>query len=213
MILTSCPARRLLGGVIAVALCVASPGMRAQDQGAALPSSLSAPTRTAIVALSDSLTREGLPGRALYSKAAEGVLKGAAEARILDAVRSVAARIREARRVLGPSAGTAELEAAASALFAGVPAVELTRLAALRRAGSLSLAYSLTVLADLVSSGVPASRAMQSIELLTTRGAFDRHLSELRSVFDQELRAGESPTESLNRGTERVLRTIRPPSP
>jgi hypothetical protein len=207
-------ASRLLVVTAAAMLCVTVPtSLRAQEDRATLPPSLSVATRNAIVALADSLTRDGLPGRSLYSKAAEGVLKGASEQQILVAARSVATRLRDARRTLGPSASTAELEATASALFAGVPAGELTRLAGLPRTGALSLAYSITVLADLVSKGVPAARATQSIELLTTRGAFDRHLTDLHSAFEQELKAGESPTESLSRGTEQVLRTIRPPSP
>jgi hypothetical protein len=205
--------RRLVVTAAVMLWASAPPSLPAQEDRATLPSSLSVPTRNAILALADSLSREGLPGKTLHAKAAEGVLKGAGEALILVAVRSIATRLRDARRTLGPSASTAELEAAASALFAGVAPHELTRLAQLPRAGALSLAYSLTVLADLVSNGVPAARATKSIELLTTRGAFDRHLAELRSAFDQELRAGESPTESLNRGTEQVLRTIRPPSP
>lgn len=189
-------------------------GLAAQDARAALPPSLRESTRGAVSALADSLTREGLPGGGLYAKAAEGVLKGADDARVLEAVRSVAARLREARKALGPVASAADLEAGASALFAGVSASALARFAP--RAGAAarvqSLANTLTVLADLVWKGVPVERATRSIEALTARGAYDRHLTALRAAFDLERSNGSDPVASLDRGTARVLRTLERPS-
>lgn len=190
--------------------------LTAQDTRATLPGALRESTRAAVIALADSLTREGLPGNGLYAKAAEGVLKGADDSRVLDAVRSVASRLREARRALGPHASAPDLEAGASALFAGVSSAALARFAP--RAGmatpTQTLANTLTVLADLVWKGVPVARATRSIEALTARGAYDRHLTALRAAFDQERNAGRDPVASLDRGTAQVLRTLdRPSSP
>ncbi|HSA55129.1 MAG TPA: hypothetical protein VLE53_05460 [Gemmatimonadaceae bacterium] len=200
----------------ALLIALAAPALRAQDAHATLPASLRQGTRMAVMALADSLTREGLPGGGLYAKAAEGVLKGADDARVLEAVRSVASRLREARRALGPHASAADLEAGASALFAGVSPGTLARFSSPSRPASRTqtLANTLTVLADLVWKGVPVERVTQSIEALTARGAYDRHLTALRAAFDQELNAGRDPIASLNRGTAQVLRALdRPSSP
>jgi hypothetical protein len=196
----------------------AAPAVRARGQGhprPPLPRELQGAVRTAIDAVADSLEREGLPAEAVVSKAAEGVLKRADDARILGAVRSLAGRLREARRVIGPGASAPELIAGASAFFAGATAAQLGPLVGAQRArpGTLSLAYSLTVLSDLVSNGVPVEHAARSIEDLVARGARDADLGALRAVVESEIRAGRTPLESIGRGAERARRGIegRPP--
>ena len=207
--------RRWRGLIAALPLVMLPFSLAAQEARISLPASLRESTRTAVTSLADSLAREGLPGDGLYAKAAEGVLKGADDARVLEAVRSLASRLRDARRALGPHASAADLEAGASALFAGVSLTALARFAPHSApARPQTLANTLTVLADLVWKGVPVDRATQSIETLMARGAYDRHLTALRAAFDQELNAGRDPIASLNRGTTRVLRTLdRPSSP
>src|SRR5256885_16093856 len=80
-----------------------------------LPPQLSAAARQAIARLGDSLRAVRLPDEPLYAKAAEGVLKGAEEARIVAVVRTLARELGEARSSLGDAADVAELVAGASA--------------------------------------------------------------------------------------------------
>src|SRR5262245_23576091 len=110
-----------LANLLAPSLGAAQSLGSAQSSGAQLPARLGAATRTAIVALADSLRVSGLPADPLYDRAAEGALKGADDARILVVVRALASRLRTSRALLGESASGEALTAAAAALGAGVP--------------------------------------------------------------------------------------------
>jgi len=68
----------------------------------ALPARLGAPAHSAIVAIMDSARAAGLPTTPLAAKAAEGVLKGADDAHIVEAVRSLAKALGEARAASRP---------------------------------------------------------------------------------------------------------------
>src|SRR3982751_1346450 len=81
---------RVLTWCVIVASLSSVVGRAAQAQAAErpmtaaeLPARLAPATRQLIVPLGDSLRAVGLPDAPLYAKAAEGVLKGAADARIL----------------------------------------------------------------------------------------------------------------------------------
>src|SRR5690606_18089936 len=119
-----------------------SPGLAQATGRPELPERLQPATRGAIERLADSLRGDGLPWEPLYAKSAEGVLKGADDARILRAVRSLARELGDASAALGPSAAPAEVVAGASALHAGVPPADLRRLARTRasRTGESPLA-------------------------------------------------------------------------
>jgi hypothetical protein len=186
-----------------------------QDPPRELPAALEASTRAAIVALGDSLAREGLPARPLYVKAWEGHVKSAADARILAAVRSLAGRLRHARESLGNTAGDADLVAAANAFGLGVTADMVRRLYAVheRRNGGPSFALSLTVLADLVSRRVPSETAASAVEELMTRGAREIDLTELLRVVEQDIRGGRVPRDALRdrmQGTLQAIEKRRP---
>jgi hypothetical protein len=160
-----------------------------------LPERLHADTRGTISRLADSLRSGGIPWEPLYAKSAEGVLKGADDARILRAVRSLAGELAAARQALGRAASTAEIVAGASALHAGVPVEDLGRLARVRgsRTGESPLAVPITVLADLVTRRVPPAVAMASVSALIERGAPDERFTTLRTDVERDILSGQAP--------------------
>jgi hypothetical protein len=190
--------------IIGLGLC-AAPWLALTAQE--LPASLSPATRQAIVQLGDSLRGAKLPADPLYSKAAEGVLKGADETRILAAVRTLARELGEARDALGASSDDAELVAGASALHAGVPAAALRRLREASRGDgrSASLATPLVVLADLLLRGVPAPAASGAIDSMVVRRAQSVDFAALRAGIERDIQAGRRPEEAMSARMRVVL--------
>jgi hypothetical protein len=176
---------RLLAAALA-ALLLAAP-TRAYAQDATLPARLGGEAREAIGRLADSLRAVGVPAAPLYAKAAEGVLKGADDARIVVAVRTLARELGHARTVLGAAAPSGDVVAAASALHAGVPVASIRRL---REAGPGSIALPLVMLADLAARGVPAATAAGSIAELVSRGASEAELSGFRAGVERDIASG-----------------------
>jgi hypothetical protein len=201
-------------GALAAALLVVALPLRAQQTSDRLPDRLEPATRTTILRLADSLRSAGLPDAPLYSKAAEGVLKGADDARILGAVRSLARELGEAREALGSEASEAEIVAGASALHAGVPATDLRRMRDRRpRGSSKSLAVPLTVLADMITRGVPPNDAAASVNALLARRVDDAEFQALRVGIEHDISAGRAPGAAAQAWTQRVLRGAPPTSP
>jgi hypothetical protein len=199
----------LAGASLALALPLC-----AQQTRAPLPERLQPATRTTIVRLADSLRSARLPDAPLYSKAAEGVLKGADDTRILTAVRSLARELGDAREALGDEAGDAEIVAGASALHAGVPAADLRRMRERRPRGSgTSLAVPLTVLADMITRGVPPNDAAASVNALLARRVDDAEFQALRVGIEHDISAGRSPGAAAQAWTRRVLRGAPPTAP
>src|SRR4051812_23206451 len=91
-----------------------------------LPAQLAPATRDSVQRLLDSARAERLPAEMLSAKAAEGVLKGADDRRILRAVRQLHLELRTAVSLL-PSAPAATLSAAATALHSGLTAPALRK--------------------------------------------------------------------------------------
>lgn len=197
-----------LFGVAGTAL---APGTVAAQSGVsrpALPGRLNATTRAAIERLADSLRRANVPADPLYDKAAEGVLKGADDERILRAVRSLAGELTLARSALGSTATAAEVLAGASAVHAGVPAEHLRSLAGERGTGSRSapLAVPLTVLADLVTRRVPPNVATASVVALIARGAADDDFAALRAEVQRDISSGLAPDAAAQARTQAFIR-------
>ena len=180
--------------------------------GAALPERLAPATRATIERLADSLASERLPAYALRDKAAEGALKGADDARILQAVSSLAGRLRESRGLLGGAARDDELIASASALYAGVPSRGIARLVDAQRrrgtSGSASLGVPLMVLAELASSRVPPDLAIASVDALLAKGARDVDFGAFRLSVERDIRQGRSPKDAVSTGMQSTLRGI-----
>ena len=189
--MTSRPAR----GLIALALtCAAFVSSGAQDPR--IGNRLDAPTRAALTALVDSARAQGIPTEPLFEKVMEGMSKGADGPKIVAAVRSLTIEMANAHRALGTVASADEIKAAASAVHAGVPAVELGKMkkeSKLRR----SLTLPFTVLADIVSRGVPVSTAANAVRSLVGAG----------NGAQRAVRAGHLDGERANGGDD--LGTVR----
>jgi hypothetical protein len=186
-----------------------APALTASD----LPAQLSASTRQTIARLGDSLRTSRLPDEPLYAKAAEGVLKGADDARIVMAVRTLARELGEARDALGGAAADAELVAGASALHVGASPTMLkqlrdTHLAATKGATGSSLATPLVALADLLTRRVPAPVAAAAIDSLVARRAPGDDFAALRAAVERDIDAGRAPEASVVARTRGLLRNI-----
>ncbi len=126
----------------------------------------------------DSAGRAALPTEPLVLKALEGASKGADSARIIAAVRTLAANLGSARVALGPAASEAELVAGAAALRAGATGPALATLRQLRKGEPLVV--PLSVLADLLTAGLATDRAWSSVRDMATRGGSDAAFLAMR---------------------------------
>ncbi|HYD54223.1 MAG TPA: hypothetical protein VEA99_16425 [Gemmatimonadaceae bacterium] len=198
-------ARRLLALAVATAfapvasLLAQSPGDRRLEPAAA----------RAVEALADSARAAALPVEALQAKVAEGLLKGAPDARIVSAVRTLSHELRDAQRALGAGASAGELVAGATAIHAGVPLARLQQLrgaAPARAHGTLVL--PIVVLVDLVTRRVPAEVATRSVETLLARGASDAELQALRVTVEQDILAGRAPADAAAARTRAIVERL-----
>jgi len=215
---------------VGIALLGLAPSLRAQRNGDEL-AKLSAPARAVVRATADSLDGEGLPGDALVAKAAEGLLKGADDRRILVAVHRLAGELRTAGAALGTGASPSEVVAAANAVHAGVSPELLRRLRAVAPAGRGDgrgegrLTVPLVVITDLISRGAPVGVAAESAISLLANHATDADLQALRAGVERDIVAGDDPrtaalarsralADSLGNGAMRpATRPSRPPIP
>jgi hypothetical protein len=197
---------KALVGALLVSLAAGGAGA----QQSAPPDRLAPATRASIERLADSLRSLGLPSQPLYGKAAEGVLKGADDARIMAAIRTLARELVEARAALGDESDEAELIAGASALHAGAPASTLRRLREGRgpRRAKGALAVPLVVLADLASRGIPPAVAGASLEALAARNASDDQFTALRAAIERDIEAGRPPADAATARTRALLGSI-----
>jgi len=182
---------RTFRGVVAVALGFAALST-AGAQDPRMGTRLDKQTQAAIFAIVDSARAQGIPVEPLMEKVYEGMGKGADGPRILAAVRSLTQEMATAHRALGTVASAGEIKAAASAMHAGVPAVELGRMkkqSGLRR----SLTMPFTVLADMVSRGVPVQTAANAVRTLVGAGAKDADLSIFQRQVMVDIEQGAPP--------------------
>jgi len=173
-------------------LLVGSAFRSTEAQDPRLSNRLDAPTRKALSAIVDSSRAQGIPVEPLMEKVYQGLAMGADGSRIVVAVRSLTFEMGNAHRVLGAVATTDELKAAASAVHAGVPAVELGKMkkqSGLRR----SLTLPFTVLADIVSRGVPVAAATNAIKSLVGAGAKDKDISDFQRNVSVDIEKGAQP--------------------
>jgi hypothetical protein len=168
-------------------------------------------TRAAVRAIVDSARRAGLPSEPLVQRALEGATKGATGPRIVAAVRRLSFDLGTARGALGTNASTPELEAGAAALRAGATPELLTHLRDVRKP---PLTMALSVLADLVASGVPPDSAAAAILVLAPK-ARDADLVEFRRAVERDIALGAPPGAAtsvrVNAGAENVNAVHAPP--
>lgn len=172
---------------------------------------LSPATREAIAQLGDSLRAVHLPDAPIYAKAAEGVLKGADEARILTAVRALARELAQARESLGSDSEEAELTAGASALHVGATPTMLAQLREAQRSSDIrdrSLAVPLVALVDLLARRVPAPVATAAIDSLVAKRARAEDFAALRAAVTQDILAGRTPEAAVRARAQGLLHSV-----
>jgi len=183
------------------AMCLASVVATSGAQNVVLPARLAPETRATLERLIDSMRTVGLPVAPLADRAAEGVLKGADDQRILIAVRTLARELGEARSILGSANELAVLTATASALHAGASGAELRPLA--HPPGSApdphTLATAFVTLTDLVAKRISPTAATTAVGELLKRRATDDQFVVLRSEVEQDIRGGVAPEAALTK--------------
>lgn len=196
-------------GALMLALLLAPASAFSQDRS--IPTKLGAPSRATLQRLIDSASVAGLPVDPLYSKAQEGVFRGADDARVVAAVQRLARELGDARHALGDSASAEEITAAGNALRAGIASADLTRLRETRAKGrnsSQRLTVALVVLADLAMRGVPPSLAAASVTELVARNVSDGALITFRQTVERDLVSGRSPASALDARTRSVIADV-----
>jgi hypothetical protein len=174
-------------GLAAVIGALALPAAAAAQTGR-LAGRVDEATRAAVTAIIDSVRDAGVPADPLVNKALEGASKGADQARIVAAVRALAANLAGARAALGPAATEPELVAGAAALRAGAPPVFLEGLHG--RFPREPLVVPLAVMADLVARGVPADTAEQAVLALVQAGVHEANLVAFRQSVERDIALG-----------------------
>jgi hypothetical protein len=200
---------RPVRGLVTLALVSAALAQAGAQDPRIVPR-LDAPSRAAITALVDSARAQGLPVEPLMEKVYEGMGKGADGPRIVAAVRSLTLEMASAHRALGTVASADEIKAAASAMHAGVPAVELGKIkkqSGLRR----SLTMPFTVLADIVSRGVPVEAGVNAIRSLVGAGAKDADLSKFQRNVSVDIDQGAPPAAAAETRAKAVPATAPKP--
>lgn len=158
---------------------------------ARLDSRLDPRTRVLVERVIDSARAGGIPSEPLVDKALEGASKRASSEAIVRAVRGLAVDLTTARQSLGAQSLGEEVAAGASALRAGVDTDALRQLRHDRPGQPLVIALS--VLTDLIASGVPAENATHSILALSSKGAADEQLVAFRRDVERDIGIGAPP--------------------
>jgi len=163
-----------------------------------------------LTSIVDSARARGLPTAPIIAKISQGVLLHAAPDRIVTAAQSVATRLDDARTALAPKPTAADIVAGGDAL--SVSGVTKTALEAVRSTSPTKpVAVPLGLLAQLVASGVPATRATQIVTELVKRGASNAQLVALGNDVNSDVDRGARANASLDvrlRGLTAVLAPI-----
>jgi len=203
MINVARPAR--CAAAAALALAVAAPTLlRAQEVEPDRLARLDVGSRYAIQLLIDSANTEGLPARALRSKAFEGMAKKADGRQIVAAVRRELIALRVARVQLG-DVDDDELMAGAAVIEAGAKPAQLAAFRA--RAKNRSDLEAFTIWASLIWRGVPIEDASSAISKLWQDGADDMTFQSLWNNVQSDILKG------LNPGTALQNRIREAPAP
>jgi hypothetical protein len=188
----------------AFAFAIAAP-LRAQDAEPDRLARLDVGSRYAIDLLVDSANTEGLPARALRSKAYEGLAKRADGRQIVAAVRRELIALRVARVQLG-DVDDDELMAAAAVVEAGAKPAQLSVFRS--RAKGRSDLEAFTIWASLMARGVPTEDASSAISKLWQDGADDATFESLWNNVQSDILRGLNPGTALqNRIRETPGRT------
>jgi hypothetical protein len=201
-------AARSLGGLLALLLV----SLPASGQDVRLQARLDKPTMVAVNAIVDSARVAKLPTAPLVDKALEGAAKGSDGTKIVAAVHQLSVRMGSAKRVLGATATSDEIKAAAAAIDAGVSVRDLARLRA--AAAKRPVTMPLAVLSDLIGQGVPIPSATELVVQLAKSGVRDTDLALFQSNVRSDIGRGADPTVAAStRVRGLVLRSGPAPKP
>jgi predicted transcriptional regulator len=198
-------------GAAALPLCATTAWAQSSGEPtSAATISLPPSLRARIDRLADSARVLGVPTDPLYLKAAEGLLKGADESRVLDAARRLLGELTAARRVLGPASSIGELVAGANAIHARVDPELLRNLrdVSAATAARSSLVMPLVVIADLVARRVTSDVAVASVKSLMGRGAPDEEFASLRTAVERDIAGGATPDLAMRTRTDFALKAL-----
>lgn len=190
----------------ALALAVAAPvALRAQDSDLDRLVRLDVASRYSIHLMMDSADAEGLPVKALRSKAYEGISKKADGRQIVAAVRRELIALRVARQQLG-DVDDEELMAAGAVVEAGAKPTQLNGFRT--RVKNRSDLEAFTIWASLMARGVPIEDASSAISKLWQDGADDATFVSLWNNVQSDILRGLNPGTALqNRIREAPGRT------
>jgi len=154
--------------------------------------------------LSAEMEAVGVPSEPLFSKALEGAVKRVPADRLVAGVRAHAGRLQLAREALGPAANPSLLVAGADALQRGVPADALRSLPTDRPRSPVAL----LILAELLESGVPADRAIETVQQAMQQRLQDQRMLDIPARVRRLVRDGVPPREAIDR-VRRMMRRDR----
>jgi len=144
---------------------------------------------------------DGIPGDILFNKALEGAAKSVPADRLVPAVQSYGARLREARVAFGPDAGAPLLVAGADAIQRGVGPNLLRGLGQGRDRSPMAV----LVLADLVETGIGDERALSLVREAMQRRAREQEMLDMPAQVRRLMRQGQSAEDAV----EQVRRALR----
>jgi hypothetical protein len=145
----------------------------------------------------DSARARGLPTEPIVAKISLGTLRHIPSERIIVAAQSLAARLEDARVALAPKPTATDIAAGGDAL--SVAGVTKAALQAVRSTSpNRPVAVPISVLAQLVASGVPAKRATEIVTELIKRGASNDQLMALGNNVNSDVGRGARAIASLD---------------
>jgi len=186
--------RRLFRSGVIATTALAAAGFTMVRSDVRIETRVDARIRKEVGAIVDSLEREGMKPEPLVDCALQGTQKNAAPDKILAAVQKWARDLRHARRLLGPNATPAEVNAGAQAIRAGVDVKQLERLRDARSEQRYASAFTaLNTMAYLVSNGVPADTASTVLVNLALQGASESQIAALQDDIERDIKGGTPP--------------------
>jgi len=181
--------------LLVVALVVTGRSAVAQDSASF--ANVDRETALRLTRIVDSARAHGLPTEPIVAKISQGALFHSSPERIVSAAQAVATRLEEARSALAPKPTAADVVAGGDAL--GVAGVTKTALQAVRATSpNRPVVVPLAVLAQLVASKIPVSRATEIVTGLIKRGATNEQLVALGNDVTADIVRGARAIASLD---------------
>jgi hypothetical protein len=162
--------------------------------------------RAEIRAIGDSAIAAGLPADAILQEAFKGRLNKSSREQVLASASSQLRDMRASQGALGAGATHADIKAAVHAIRAGVDPATLRKLATEKH--NAALFVTLSVLSDLVVSGVPVDTAERMVGRLVVAGVQNADLTSYRDLVRGDIALGSLPAASAtSRGEATILRS------